>query len=369
VFHPELALDPDRFAAVIRVIAGLWLGFLIWVYIDPPGHSGFVVLSASMGLAFARSPQLRVATVFLPVTLSCLFAAGLYLLVMPHLAGYMQLGTMIFVATFGIAYLFSEPRQALSRNMALVYFPVITSINNQQTYSFSQASNTTLEAVLIIALLVVTWYIPHNRQPEKMFLRMLRRFFRQAGFLVSPPTLSLGQTTGAAKWWERLRYRNDLLAIPDQLGTWGAMVDQRKYVGGSPGQLSMLATRLHMLGHRLQELFEARRNPQAQFLVDELSEDIRDWRLKMQELFQSLAEDPAAVNPEALQSRLDRKLAQLEGRIKEALNKAGEGQINNRERENFYRLLGAYRGVTEAAVVYAGVAVRIDWVPWYEERF
>ena len=204
---------------------------------------------------------------------------------------------------------------------------------------------------------------------RKGVLRLLRRFFRQAGFLVSPPTLSLGQTTGAAKWWERLRYRNDLLAIPDQLGTWAAMVDQRKYVRGSPGQLSMLITRLHMLSHRLQEMFEARRNPQTQFLVDELSEDIRDWRLKMQELFQSLAEDPAAVNPEALQSRLDRKLAQFEGRIKEALNKAGEGQISSRESENFYRLLGAYRGVSEAAVAFAGVAGRIDWKPWYEERF
>ena len=131
----------------------------------------------------------------------------------------------------------------------------------------------------------------------------------------------------------------------------------------------MLATRLNMLGHRLQELFEARRNPQAQFLVDELSEDIRDWRFKMQEIFQALAEDPAAVNPEALQSRLDRKLAQLEGRIKEALNMAGEGQINSRESENFYRLLGAYRCVSEAAVAYAGIAGAIDWMPWYEERF
>jgi uncharacterized membrane protein YccC len=369
VFHPGLALDPDRFAAVIRVISGLWFAFLIWIYIDPPGHSGFVVLSASMGLGMARFPQLRVSTVFLPVIFSCLFAGCLYLLVMPHLVGYMQLGAMIFVATFGIAYLLSEPRQALSRIMALVYFPVITSINNQQTYSFGQAANTTLEAVLVIALLVVTWYIPYNRQPEKMFLRMLRRFFRQAGFLVSPPNLSLGQTTGAARWLERLRFRNDLLAIPDQLGTWGAMVDQRKYVAGSPEQLSMLTTRLNMLGYRLQEMVEARRNPQAQFLVDELIEDIRDWRFKLQEVFQSLAEEPAAVNPKALQSRLDRKLGQFEGRIKEALNKAGEGQINNRETENFYRLLGAYRGVAEAAVAYVGVAGRIDWMPWYEERF
>jgi hypothetical protein len=89
----------------------------------------------------------------------------------------------------------------------------------------------------------------------------------------------------------------------------------------------------------------------------------------MQEIFQSLAEDPAAVNQKALRSRLDRKLAQLEVRIKEALNKADEGQINNRESENFYRLLGAYRGVAEAAVAFAGVSGRINWTPWREARF
>jgi uncharacterized membrane protein YccC len=364
-----LALDPDRLAAVIRVIAGLWLAFFIWVYIDPPGHDGFVVLTVSMGLGMAKAPQLRVSKVFLPVILSCLFAGGLYLLVMPHLSGYMQLGTMIFAATFGIAYLFSEPRQALSRNMALVFFPVITSINNQQSYSFGQAANTTLEAVLIIALLVVTWYIPYNRQPEKMFLRLLRRFFRQTGFLLSPPILYIGQTTGVVGWWERLRYRNDLLAIPDQLGMWGAMVDQRKFVGGRPEQVQLMVTRLHMLAHRLHELFEARRNPQAQFLIQELGEYIRDWRFKVQELFQLLSQDPAAVKQEALRARLDRILEQMETRIKEALNRAGEGQLSDRDAENFYRLLGTYRGVAEAALAYAGVSGAIDWKPWYEERF
>jgi uncharacterized membrane protein YccC len=364
-----LALDPDRFAAVIRVISGLWLAFFIWVYIDPPGHDGFVVLVASMGLGMARFPQLRVSTAFLPVILSCLFAGGVYILVMPHLAGYLQLGTMIFAATFGIAYLFSAPKQALFRLMALIYFPVITSISNQQSYSFAQAANTTLEGVLIIALLVVTWYIPYNRQPEKMFLRLLRRFFRQTGFLVSPPTLYTGQTTGVVGWWERLRYRNDLLAIPDQLGMWSTMLDQRKFVGGSPEQVRLLTTRLDMLAHRLQELFEARRNPQAQFLVQELGEYIRDWRFKVQELFQLLSQDPAAVKQEALRIRLDRILEQMEVRIKEAINRADERQLSGQEAENFYRLLGAYRGVAEAAVAYAGVSGAIDWMSWYEERF
>ena len=186
---------------------------------------------------------------------------------------------------------------------------------------------------------------------------------------MSPPTLGLSSSLKVAGWWEWLRSRDDLLTIPDQLGTWGAMVDQRKYVGESHEQLPLLATRLHMLGHRLHELFEARRNPQAQFLVEELSESIRDWRLKLQETFQLLSEDPAGVNQNRLRSGLDMRLEQLEERIIEAMDKADEGQISGRDSENFYRLLGAYRGVSDAAVAYVGIAVAINWSPWHEERF
>jgi hypothetical protein len=364
-----LALDPDRFATSIRVIATLWIAFLLWVYIDPPGHSGFVVLAVSFGVAFGKFPQLRVSKAFLPVALSCFFAVGLYLFVMPHLSGYVQLGTMIFAATFGIAYLYSEPRQVLVRKLALIFFAVITSIDNQQTYNFSEAANTTLEALLIISLLVVTSYIPYNRQPEKMFLRLLSRFFRQAGFLVSPPTIDLGQATWTAGWWQRLRSRNDLLALPEQLGMWGTMVDQRKFVGDSPDQMQTHATRLHMLGHRLQALLEARHNPQSQFLVQELSEDVLAWRLKMQELFQLLAKNPAAIKHASLRARLDRNMEEIEARIKNVLNKADKGQINDRDSENFYHILGAYRGVSEAAIAYVEVSGAIDWAPWHEERF
>ncbi len=363
------ALDPDRFAGAIRIVAGSWLAFLIWIYIDPPGHAGFVSLAIAMGVAMAKSPQLSVSAVFLPVLLGCLFASSLYLFVMPHLVGFVQLGTMIFVATFAITYLCSTPKRGLMRSMMLIYFIVIISIDNQQTYSFSQAANTTLEALLTVALLVVCAYIPYNRQPEKMFLRMLHRFFRQAGFLVSPPTLGLKSTMVVVRWWEKLRSRNDLLAIPDQLGTWGAMVDQRENMGDSSEQLPVLATRLHMLGHRLQELIEARRNPQGQFLVDELQGEVQDWRFKMQKIFQSLAKDPAAFNQKTIQTEMDRQLTGLEVRIKETMSKATEGQISDRDSENFYRLLGAYRGVSEAIVAYTGIAGTINWSPWYEEKF
>ena len=39
------------------------------------------------------------------------------------------------------------------------------------------------------------------------------------------------------------------------------------------------------------------------------------------------------------------------------------------EGEDLYRLLGAYRSVSEALVDYARAAGAIDWEPWREARF
>jgi uncharacterized protein YPO0396 len=114
---------------------------------------------------------------------------------------------------------------------------------------------------------------------------------------------------------------------------------------------------------------EARHNPQSQFLVQELSEDVLAWRLKMQELFQLLAKNPAAIKHASLRARLDRNMEEIEARIKNVLNKADKGQINDRDSENFYHILGAYRGVSEAAIAYVEVSGAIDWDPWHEERF
>ena len=70
-----------------------------------------------------------------------------------------------------------------------------------------------------------------------------------------------------------------------------------------------------------------------------------------------------------MRTRLDGFLEHMEARIKATLNKAAEGEFSDRDAENFYRLLGAYRGVSEALVEYAANAAGIDWAPWREERF
>jgi hypothetical protein len=348
-----LALDPDRIGAVLRVLSGLWLAFLIWVYIDPPGHASFVVMVVSMGLGLARFPQLPVSKTFFPALLSCGFAGVVYIFVMPHLSGYLQLGLMIFAVTFGIAYLFHTPQQGLSRAFGLAFFAVLTSIANQQTYNFANFASSTAMIGLALALLLVTSYIPFRPQSEKAFRRLLRRFFRQAEFLMSRMALDREPPKGWAVRWKMMHYQTDIMELPQKLAAWGGQIDHRLFPGSTPEQVQTLVNSLHALALRIKGLLNARDIPQSTLLVRELINDVRAWRMAIDDL----------------QERLTIGVKGLETRIDRALTLAEQGEIGPEDYKNFYRLMGSYRGLSEAVVAHAKVAGGIDWVQWREERF
>ncbi|MEE4605157.1 MAG: FUSC family protein [Desulfobacteraceae bacterium] len=364
-----LALDMDRIAAVVRVLSGLWLAFLIWVYIDPPGHTSFVVIAVSLGLAFARFPQLPVSKTLLPALLSCGFAGVVYVFVMPHLSGYLQLGLMIFAVTFGITYLFHTPQQGLSRAFGLASFAVLTSISNQQTYNFAAFANSTAMIVLGLSLLLVTSYIPLRPQPEKAFLRLLRRFFRQAEFLMSHMALDRKPQIGWIGRWKVMLYQNDILELPQKLAVWGGQIDQRLFPGNTPEQVQILVNSLHALALRIKDLLNARENPQSTLLVRELIDDARTWRRAIETLFQRWSDNPATEPDTDLQEKLALKLKAMETRIDQTLTLAEQEELRPEDYENFYQLTGSYRGLSESVIVHAQLAKGLDWAQWKEERF
>ena len=367
--HEGLALDPDRIGAVVRVLAGMWLAFLIWVYIDPPGHTSFVVIVVSLGLAFARFPQLPVTKTLLPAILSCGFAGVIYVFVMPYLSGYLQLGLMIFFVTFGIAYQFHTPQQGLSRAFGLAFFAVLTSIANQQTYSFASFASSTAMIVLGLSLLLATSYIPFRPQPEKAFLRLLRRFFRHAEFLMSRMAMDRESRKGLAGRWKMMLYQNDIIELPQKLAAWGGQIDQRLFPANTPEQVQTLVNGLQLISLRIKDLLNARENPQSTLLVRELIDDVRAWRMAIEALFQRWSDNPANESDVNLQERLAVEMNAMEVRIDQTLAVAEQEKLGPQDYENFYRMMGSYRGLSESVVAHAKLAESIDWGQWEEERF
>jgi hypothetical protein len=299
------------------------------------------------------------------------FAGVLYIFVMPHLSGFGALAMLIFGAFFAIQYLLGAPRQALARIFAMVSFLILISIDNQQTYSFSDYANDLVWIMLSIAVAVATAYIPTSPRPEKVFLRLLRRFFRNSEFLMARTALDWEQKKGLAGRWKTVLYRNDLLELPGKLGALEGQIDYRTFPDNTPEQVQALVTSMYALTNRIKDLVKARGYPQAEMVKEHLLDDLRDWHQVIEGRFQRRGDDPTLVIEPAVdvRDRLAARLARLEERIDEKIAQADEGELSTEDYRNLYRLLGSYRGLSEAAIGYAQLADGMNWAQWQEARF
>jgi len=362
--------DPDRLAGAVRVIIILWLAFLGFIYVpDLPGGAGFVSMAVPFGMILAASPQLPIMALFVPAVTGVLFAGLLYVFVMPQLSSFFGLGLMLFAVTFAICYLFAAPRQALGRVFGLAMFVVVTSITNEQTYSFLTVANTALMFPLVFLLLAVSTYFPFDLRPKWALQRLLGRFFRSGEYLLSTMRWDPQRSPSRLDRWRKAYHARELASLPQKLSAWARFIDTKALPGTSAEQVQALVTSLQALTYRMQELLEARANPHAEFIIQELLQDIRAWRLRVQEAFGRLSRDPASGDNQRARAILEDILGRLEARVEETLNKASEEQLSAQDREHFYRLLGAFRGLSETLIGYVANAAAIDWVRWREARF
>jgi uncharacterized membrane protein YccC len=364
------AVDPDGVAGVVRAMATMWLAYLAFIYVDDiPGGTGFVIFAGILGMALGTKPQLPVSLLFVPAAVSVMFAGVFYIFVMPQLSSFTILGPLIFAVTFVLCYLFAAPEQALGKIFGLAMFVNITSISNDQTYSFLSVANIALMFPLIFLLLAITAYIPFSPLPQRAFLRLLGRFFHSCEYLISAMRWDPQYSVTPLKRCRKTFHAHEVSTLPRKLEAWALHIDSKMLPGTSPQQVQAVVSSMQALTYRMHEVLEVNDDTQAQFVAEELLSEIRSWRLEVQRTFRRLSDDPAVGDQEAFSSRLAEITDNLEDRIKRALDKATDAQIDDNDSENTYRLLGAYRGVSEALVEYASNASVISWAQWREGRF
>jgi hypothetical protein len=210
--------------------------------------------------------------------------------------------------------------------------PVLGSVAEPQSYSFLFVVSFGLMASLaMLAAWLATWF-PISFEPDRMVFKQLGRFLRGCDRLVVPGQPDSGRLLG------RLRRRLALFEVdtlPGKVRHWFAALPEAAYGEGTPQQVQDLADALQVLGDRMGELVAARDGAQSAVLVQALAPDMHAWRLGIQEVLREL---PA-------------------------------GSVAAAEIGHMYRLLSAYRGVSEALVALVGLAALIDWDRLRETRF
>ena len=306
----------------------------------------------------------------LPLILGTAFGGGLYVFVMPHLSGYGQLGIMIFVVTFAVTYIFSEPRQAGVKLNVLAMIVTNISVQNQQSYDFASFANGLVNICLVAAIIIAVAYLPPSPRPEKAFLRLLHRYFRQAEFLISCLAIDEHRKTGWAVRLKMLFFRNDLLELPPKLAKWGSQIDHKAFPNPGAGQIQDMVNSLAIIADRLKMLMAEGQHPLAGLLVQQLLEDFRSWRLSVQALFEHWRLGKTMDEEgETLEDRLASQIIRLEASIDRLRRQKEWDALSEEDGKNLYRFLGGHRSLSEAIVAHAKLVEGYEWKIWGKNRF
>ena len=371
-FHPPIgrfSLDRDHLDEALRVAASIWLMFLAIVYIPGvPAGLGALGIATRLALADTAMPSISLTSLIVPVVVAMASAFPFYILLMPQLSSFPELAVAISIVVFAVVYIFHEPRQALLRTLFGYLFFTMISVTNEQTYSFVHYATTAAMWLVILSVLTVTEYVPVSHQPDRVFLRLLTRFFRSCEFLLRFGRIATHEYSPTRRLKAKF-YMYEVVTLPMKLAQWGRSLPPAALGGSTPEQVQSFVNRLWELSERMQALLEARTAHQSAALVRELRPHIRAWRRGVERTLWSLGVEPGSANYEDLRSRLLSTLTRLEARIEEALNMTNGKTLTAEETENMYRLLSAHRGVSESLAQLTKQAATVDWARWKEARF
>ena len=360
-------LDLDHLRGAMFAATATFAGYLAWIFFNPPGHAGWFELSGIVAMAMAATQQIKPNTLIKPVGLACLLCLLVYVFILPSLSTFLGLGSLLFVLVYINCYFFT----GMARLAGMIAIINVIAIQNQQSYNFAAMANSMLFMVMVFFFLFALSFLLSASRPEKALLKLSQRYFRSVTYLVQGLTSSVSVEMSWIQRWKNDFHRYEIKTLPEKIATWGKAIDHKLFPASSPQQIQALVTSLEVLSIRVETLLAAGEGTCGHQLLRETRAELQPWLEKIEASFStwSMRPEAGADTINDLQNRLAKALNLLERRIDKILEQVGKSSVGATEGENYFRLLGGLRSVSEAAVAYAGVAGEIDWAQWREERF
>jgi hypothetical protein len=206
-------------------------------------------------------------------------------------------------------------------------------------------------------------------RPEKVIMKFTRQFFSNAQFLLSKSLLAQNRKHTVLEKWQIAYYKKQLQLIPTKINAWSKAIDHSLFPNNSAEKIESLVTALQGMSYRIDELLGAG-NDVSEFTIaeHEMLADLRCWNNGLEHAFARWSMEPEAQAEDKQLISCKDWLAAFETKVEESRNQL-KNTVTKEEGEEFYRLLGGYRGVSVAVAKYTQIAHSIDWEQWREERF
>ena len=155
-----------------------WATVILWITVNPPGGFLIVTLATTLSVLTTFSP-IKPSALIILFSFSFIFAAVMYILVLPNMHYEWELGLFIFLYAF-IGFYFINPQIAIFFLLGIT----ILNLNNPMYFNFQVFLITLLVFYLFLFILLLFYYLPFSTKPEVLFLTMKQRFFSFSAHLL-----------------------------------------------------------------------------------------------------------------------------------------------------------------------------------------
>ena len=174
--------DPEHLKGALLTFIVFWTATFLWIYINPPGGFLIVILATALSVLTTFTP-LKPSTLMLILSFAFVFAAVMYIAVLPQLRYGWELGLFVFFYAF-IGFYFLDSKITVFFLLGMLTL----GLANEMSYNVDVFLLTLFVFYAFLFVLLFFYYIPFSTKPEHLFLTLRQRFFRLSAMLLQPDT-------------------------------------------------------------------------------------------------------------------------------------------------------------------------------------
>jgi hypothetical protein len=245
--------DSEHLKGALLSFIVFWTATLFWIYTNPPGGFLIVILATALSVLTTFTP-LKPSILMIILTFAFVFAAVMYIAVLPHLRYGWELGLFIFFYAF-IGFYFLDSKITVFFLMGMLTL----GLANEMSYNVDVFLLTLFVFYAFLFVLLFFYYIPFSTKPEHLFLTLRERFFMFSVILLQ---FDIQRTSKVHTFMQNIRYAYSTIHLTQtvkKMQLWADKIDERYFEGFDKTQAVAFSKACESFAYLLQMLYRQNR--------------------------------------------------------------------------------------------------------------
>ncbi len=283
--------DSEHLKGALLNFIVFWTATLFWIYTNPPGGFMIVILATALSVLTTFTP-LKPSMLMIILTFAFVFAAVMYIAVLPHLRYGWELGIFIFFYAF-IGFYFLDSKITVFFLLGMLTL----GLANEMSYNVDVFLLTLLVFYAFLFVLLFFYYIPFSTKPEHLFLSLRLRFFRLSTILLHPDTHRDSKVRTFMHNIQCAYSTIHLTQTVKKMQLWADKIDARYFEGFNKTEAVAFSQACESFAYLLQMLFRKNHLMRSNPLL-KISDDT-DHNIKLEQLLDEYANGKESKEIEA----------------------------------------------------------------------